>query len=292
MACAHKDSKTKMQYGLIAALFLSSCAETQQESDNLPATCAPTDLAVYTLIDAPTETGLTSFLISTTEITNKQFAVFVEETGYVTDAQRAQPPQGGGGAVFVVPSSPIEPWWAYAPEANWLSPDGAENTIRGRDDDPVVQVSYRDAVAYARWAGGRLPTEAEWEFAAGGGAETKYAWGDTKTINGKQQANTWQGFFPIENSNEDGFLRRAPVGCFPPNAFGLYDMIGNVWEWTASPVRASRGHENIIKGGSFLCADNYCQRYTVPAREKHEVDFSTNHIGFRIVKRPTDPKDG
>ncbi|MBO6504386.1 MAG: formylglycine-generating enzyme family protein [Kordiimonadaceae bacterium] len=282
----------KTASAILPFLLLTACGNAPESEGDIPDACAPEGLAQYTLIRTPKDNGLEPFLISTTEVTNRQFAQFVAESDYVTDAQQTNKPDGGGGAIFVVPQSPIDPWWAYEPDANWRSPEGPGWSIEGREQDPVVQVSYRDAVAYANWAGGRLPTEAEWEYAAGGGATTQYAWGETKTINGKEQANTWQGFFPVENTNQDGFPRRAPVGCFPPNVFGLYDMIGNVWEWTASPMPASRGHVNIIKGGSFLCADNYCRRYTVPAREKHEVDFSTNHIGFRIVKQPSGPAGG
>ena len=263
-------------------LLVGACAQDDTGTDDA-ATCSGQDF-VGDFITLPVAEGGKALRISKTEITNAQFTTFVAETGYVTDAEKLDDPNKGGGAVFVVPSAPGQPWWAYARDANWRHPDGADSSIDGKDHDPVVQISYRDAVAYAQWAGGRLPTEQEWAYAAAAGSTSKYVWGDSKTIDGKEQANTWQGMFPVENTEDDGYLRRAPVGCFDANDFGLYDMIGNVWEWTASPYRQDGLHQNIIKGGSFLCADNYCQRYTVPAREKHEIDFSTNHIGFRIVK--------
>lgn len=276
----------KFQLILFSAVLLSGCSSSQESAEGQDLACEALDGQPFTHINAPANSGFQTFSISTTEVTNAQFAEFVSATDYVTDAEKTQSEQGGGGAIFVVPQSPVDPWWVYAKNANWRAPDGNGKSIEGRENEPVVQISYNDAMAYARWAGGRLPTEAEWEYAAGAGAKTEYAWGTTKTIDGKEQANTWQGFFPVENTKKDGFLRRAPVGCFPPNTFGLFDMIGNVWEWTASPAYPARQHENIIKGGSFLCAENFCRNYTVPAREKHETDFSTNHIGFRIVKSP------
>ena len=150
--------------------------------------------------------------------------------------------------------------------------------------DPVVQVSFNDAKAYAQWAGGRLPSEAEWEYAAAAGSDTHFVWGTERAPNGKEQANTWQGAFPIQNTLDDGYRLRAPVGCYEPNAFGLYDMVGNVWEWTGS----TWGEENdaagyVIKGGSFLCAENYCRRYRASARQPQEAGLPTNHIGFRVV---------
>ncbi len=276
----------KLQLTFFSAVLLSGCGGSHESAEGQDLACEAFDSPPFTHIDAPANSDFQTFSISTTEVTNAQFAEFVGATDYVTDAEKTQSEQGGGGAIFVVPRSPVDPWWVYAKNANWRAPDGDGKSIEGRENEPVVQISYNDAIAYARWAGGRLPTEAEWEYAAGAGAKTEYAWGTTKTIDGKEQANTWQGFFPVENTKNDGFLRRAPVGCFPPNAFGLFDMIGNVWEWTASPAHSARQHENIIKGGSFLCAENFCRNYTVPAREKHETDFSTNHIGFRIVKSP------
>ena len=152
--------------------------------------------------------------------------------------------------------------------------------------EPVVQVSYRDAQAYAAWAGRRLPNETEWEYAANGGAETIYVWGDERAPDGAEMANTWQGSFPIQNAEADGYAKRAPVGCYPANEFGLYDMIGNVWEWTDSKA-SQNGAEAVytIKGGSFLCAPNYCRRYRAAARQAQEAGLPTSHIGFRTVSK-------
>ena len=225
------------------------------------------------------------FRIDAAEVTNAQFRKFVEETGYVTDAER---PQAGfnvpGGAVFTPPSAASPSWWQFVEGANWKHPEGPDSSISERDMDPVVQVSFNDAKAYANWAGGRLPSEAEWEYAAAAGSDTHFVWGTERAPNGKEQANTWQGAFPIQNTLDDGYRLRAPVGCYKPNAFGLYDMVGNVWEWTGS----AWGEENdaagyVIKGGSFLCAENYCRRYRASARQPQEAGLPTNHIGFRVV---------
>ena len=236
--------------------------------------------------EAPRRTvTIAPFRIDAAEVTNAQFRKFVEETGYVTDAER---PQEGfnvpGGAVFTPPSAAIPSWWQFVEGANWKHPEGPDSSISERDMDPVVQVSSNDANAYANWAGGRLPSEAEWEYAAAAGSDTHFVWGTERAPNGKEQANTWQGAFPIQNTMDDGYRLRAPVGCYEPNAFGLYDMVGNVWEWTGSPW----GEENdaagyVIKGGSFLCAENYCRRYRASARQPQEAGLPTNHIGFRVV---------
>jgi len=226
---------------------------------------------------------LGSFEMEASEVTNKQFSTFVEETGYITDAEKPQPGfDAPGGAVFVAPSATSPSWWRFVEGANWRHPEGPDTTIEGRDMDPVVQVTLNDARAYADWAGRRLPTESEWEYAAKAGAETLYTWGDERAPYGKEKANTWQGAFPIQNSSADGFELRAPIGCFEPNAFGLYDMIGNVWEWTDTAW--GNGQSHIIKGGSFLCAENFCRRYRASAKQPQEANFSTNHIGFRTVK--------
>ena len=174
--------------------------------------------------------------------------------------------------------------WQFVEGASWRHPEGPNSTIEDRDNDPVVQISLRDAKAYAAWAKRRLPTDAEWEYAAKAGAETLYVWGEEKAPGGKEQANTWQGAFPLTNSKKDGYLRRAPVGCYEPNGFGLYDMIGNVWEWTDTPYENnSEAPQYVIKGGSFLCAPNYCRRYRASAMQPQDADFTTNHIGFRTV---------
>ena len=221
---------------------------------------------------------LESFQIDAVEITNKQFSDFIEETGYITDAEKRQPGfDVPGGAVFSLTTAK----WKFAEGANWRHPDGSGSTIVGRAMDPVVQVTLNDARAYANWAGRRLPSESEWEFAAKAGENSFYTWGDERAPGGKEKANTWQGAFPIQNTSADGFDLRAPIGCFEPNAFGLYDMIGNVWEWTDTPWGSRQSH--VIKGGSFLCAENFCRRYRASAKQPQEANFSTNHIGFRTV---------
>jgi formylglycine-generating enzyme required for sulfatase activity len=225
---------------------------------------------------------IASFEIDTSEVTNGQFSKFIEDTGYITDAEKTQAGfDVPGGAVFSSPSTESPSWWQFVEGANWRQPEGPNSTIEGRDLDPVVQVTLNDARAYSDWAGRRLPTEAEWEFAAKAGANSLYVWGDERAPDGQEKANTWQGAFPIENTMDDGFGLRAPIGCFEPNAFGLYDMIGNVWEWTDTAW--GDGQSQVIKGGSFLCAENFCRRYRASARQAQEANFSTNHIGFRTV---------
>jgi formylglycine-generating enzyme required for sulfatase activity len=226
-----------------------------------------------------------------------------------------------GSLTFRPPAGPVPlgnayVWWAFTFGACWRHPDGPESTIEGLDDHPVVHVSYDDAMAYARWAGKDLPTEAEWEFAARGGLDGKdYAWGDELTPGGVHMANTWQGRFPVENLTEDGYARTSPVGSYRPNGYGLYDMIGNTWEWTqdwfvarhhaeagkacciplnprgpamresVDPNDPARIPRKVLKGGSHLCAPNYCRRYRPAARHPEPVDTSTGHVGFRCVRR-------
>jgi formylglycine-generating enzyme required for sulfatase activity len=245
-----------------------------------------------------------AFSIDRFAVTNADFARFVAATHYVTDAEGKPDPADypeippdrlvAGGAVFTSPTGirgtedPMR-WWAFVPGADWRHPEGRGSSIAGRENDPVVQVSYRDALAYAHWAGRELPTEAQFEYAARGGLDGKtYAWGDEMAPGGVAQANTWQGAFPDRNTGQDGFVGRAPVGCFPANGYGLYDMIGNVWEWTSS-LYAGEGAGpasrvlRTIKGGSFLCAPNYCRRYRPAARQAQESGFSALHLGFRTV---------
>jgi sulfatase modifying factor 1 len=232
------------------------------------------------------------FLMQTHEVTIAQFAIFVEATGYITDAERSvvEGREGAGSAVFLrrgdgaaMPKSA----WSLMQDANWRSPEGQGSSLTGRASEPVIHVSKRDAEAYAFWAGGRLPSEVEWEYAASlglpdSGDQTSGAYGEDGP-----RANTWQGVFPLVDLGTDGFRSAAPVGCFGTDRLGLYDMIGNVWEWTDTPY-ADATH--TIKGGSYLCADNFCRRYRPAARQPQDTDFSSNHIGFRIV-RDTAPGD-
>ncbi|KCZ87924.1 formylglycine-generating enzyme family protein [Hyphomonas johnsonii] len=245
-------------------------------------------------------TEVAAFSLDATEVTNAEFSEFVGATGYTTVAERkpdpARVPRGAprefflpGAVVFTQPDTPTQTWWRYVPGANWRHPEGPGSDIRGKANYPVVQVAYSDASAYAAWKGRRLPSEAEWEYAARSGrAATRYAWGDEADSKGSRRANTWQGLFPITNTADDGFELRAPVGCFAPTPWGLYDMIGNVWEWTSTPYGAGIAQQGepvlAIKGGSFLCAPNFCARYRPPARQGQEAGLPTNHIGFRTAK--------
>jgi sulfatase modifying factor 1 len=266
------------------------------------------------------------------EVTNAEFRRFVKATGYVTVAERQPTPENypgvppealvPGSLVFQKPPYRVDlrdyrNWWSYLPGADWRHPEGPGSTLDGRDRHPVVHVAYEDAEAYAQWAGKEIPTEAEWEFAARGGLEgAVYTWGNEFAPRGRQMANTWQGEFPWQNLVADGYERTAPVGSFPPNDYGLYDMAGNVWEWTCdwytprhpecadkpccAPVNPRvadaepsydpalphvRIPRKVIKGGSFLCAPNYCLRYRPSARSPETIDSSTCHLGFRCIVR-------
>lgn len=219
------------------------------------------------------------FWMDRTEVTNAAFATFVKATNYVTVAERAGTK---GAAVFVMPSgnanlSTAASWWRYVEGASWRHPGGPDTSIEGRENFPVVAIAYEDAAAYAKWKGRRLPTEAEWEHAARAGAATLPEREQPK------DANTWQGVFPLINTSEDGFTGIAPVGCFKPNALGLYDMIGNVWEFTTDVFESATPPAHVIKGGSFLCAPNYCLRYRPAARQPQEDGLGTSHVGFRTV---------
>ncbi len=260
------------------------------------------------------EVAITDFAVSATEVTNRQFAEFVEDTGYQTVAERAPDPAlypdipshllKPGSAVFFLPGSKevsLSGKWAFVEGANWRHPMGPESNIDGREEYPVVHIAYADAQAFARWKGHRLPTEAEFEYMARARVqEWKYAWGDDFTPNGTHQANTWQGLFPFQNTVGDGYAGLAPVGCFAANAQGVYDAIGNVWEWTSStyypthdvPDEApAEGYDpnqpgvpvGVIKGGSYLCSPNFCMRYRPPARHAQDKGMGSNHIGFRTV---------
>jgi formylglycine-generating enzyme required for sulfatase activity len=269
------------------------------------------------------------FWIDQHPVTVAEFRRFVKDTGHVTWAEIAPDPADypdapaellvPGSLVFTGSVGPVDMrdvsnWWTWTPGAQWRHPEGLGSTVHGRERHPVTHIAYGDAVAYADWAGKALPTEAEWELAARGGLEGKiFCWGDEFTPKGRQMANTWQGEFPWQNLVQDGFERTSPVERFPPNGYGLYDMAGNVWEWTAdfftpshpeaehaccaprnprivSPDRsynlaAPGAHipRRVTKGGSHLCAPNYCLRYRPAARQGEPVDSTTSHIGFRCV---------
>jgi sulfatase modifying factor 1 len=278
------------------------------------------------------EIEVDGFLIDRHMVSNCDFARFVDDTGYVTLAEKAPKPEDYPGAlpemlqpaslVFTMTDGPVPldnhfQWWAFVQGADWRHPYGPESSLEGLEDHPVVHVAYEDAEAYARWAGKQLPTEAQWEYAARGGLEKlDYVWGDELAPGGKHRANTWQGNFPFENSEEDGFTRTSPRASYPPNDFGLYDMIGNAWEWTAdwwgvsipgqersccvpknprgAAIAASydprqpqiRIPRKVLKGGSHLCAPSYCRRYRPAARHAQPIDSSSSHIGFRCVIGP------
>lgn len=239
------------------------------------------------------------FAIMQHEVTNRQFKAFVDATGYQTVAERGLSREQFPGMpeayykpasmVFVAPAqidnlTDIGQWWQIIEGADWQHPEGPDSDLTGRWDHPVVHIAYEDAIAFADWRGEDLPTEAEWEWAARGGLVGQdYTWGDQHPTKEQPRANHWQGVFPLVNLNWDGFQRTAPVGCFEANGYGLYDMAGNVWEWTKDSYAATGEH--VIKGGSYLCADNFCGRYRPAARQGGAVDGGTDHIGFRTVKR-------
>lgn len=233
-----------------------------------------------------------AFRITTHEITNREFVAFTKATGYKTLAEKTPDPAlhpdipkkdlVAGSAVFVTPKKKTDYWWTFLAGANWSRPEGPGSNMKSRMDHPVVHIAYADAAAYAAWAGGRLPSEKEWEYAARGGLDgATYEWGEASPYEGSARANTWQGLFPYVDKGEDGHMGSAPVGQYEPNGYGLYDMSGNVWEWVAD--RNSARNAGLIKGGSFLCADNFCKRYRPSAKQPQELDFSANHIGFRVV---------
>jgi sulfatase modifying factor 1 len=266
------------------------------------------------------------FWMDKTDVTNQQFEAFVKATSYVTVAERKPraedypdaPPENlvAGSIVFSPPDHPVPlndhfQWWSYVHGANWRHPLGPDSDIKGKENYPVVQIAYEDALAYAKWAGKRLPTEAEWEYAARGGLSGKpYVWGEEFRPNGKWMANTHQGTFPVKDTGEDGHVGIAAVAQYPANGYGLFDMAGNVWQWTtdwyrpdyyqqlAAPGGVARNPQGpdspfdpaeptekkkVHRGGSFLCTDQYCSRYMVGTRGKGEISTGTNHLGFRCV---------
>ena len=276
------------------------------------------------------------FWIDRKPVTNHEFRSFVEATGYVTFAEIPPDPKDYPGAlpemlhpaslVFTPPGRPVDlrdfrNWWVFKRDANWRQPDGPGSSLEGKDDHPVVHVSYKDVEAYASWVDKELPTEAEWEFASRGGLDgTEYAWGDWLMPDDRPMANTWQGDFPNENLRLDGYERTSPVDAFPPNGYGILDMIGNVWEWTKDWYSSRHGDtaqrpccaapnprgareeasydprqpeiripRKVLKGGSHLCAPNYCRRYRPAARHAQPVDTSTSHVGFRLVSHAPGP---
>ena len=316
-------------FALAAAACSDTSHETQLASAQAPRECA-TPASTPVRIEGGTfamgqtdvyreegpvrETTVAAFAIDPHEVTNAQFARFVEETGYVTDAEKPVDPALFGVPVEQIPAYMLEPgsamftppdrpsnkyndWWAYTPGANWKKPYGPKGADRV-DNEPVVHLTYADMAAYAEWAGGRLPTEAEWEYAAAAGAAPSNVQ--------PREANSWQGVFPAVNEEKDGFAGLAPIGCYEPNANGLYDMVGNVWEMTSDFYRA--GHDpddtdnprgpseaeasdptnpgfvsRVIKGGSYLCAPNYCQRYRPAARSPRDAAMGASNVGFRLV---------
>jgi len=241
------------------------------------------------------QTTVQPFWIDVYAVTNDRFAAFVEATGYVTDAERIGSAfvfyahLAGGEAGAVVPGLP---WWRDVPGASWRAPEGPGSDLKDRGDHPVVQVSWNDAQAFARWVGGRLPTEAEWEYAARGGLDgARFPWGDDLTPGGEHMMNVWQGEFPARDLAEDGYSGVAPVGSFPANGFGLYEVCGNVWEWCEDRFDARLDvdlgpQERTQKGGSFLCHASYCDRYRPAARSHASAETATQHAGFRVAYNP------
>ena len=322
VAPAEKEQKVEVHEGMIQ---LPGGTFSMGHSGTVPTANGPLR---YPEEEPAHDVQVKGFWIDKTEVTNGAFAAFVKATGYVTFAEKIGDPMPGqpadakvpnGAIIFIenpnIKGSASEPgraldWWKWEPTANWRHPAGGTSSIEGKDNYPVVCVNYDDAAAYAKWAHKRLPTEAEWEYAARGTfKQTLYAWGDELKPDGKWMANIWQGDFPNHNTAEDGYAGAAPVGSFPPNSVGLSDMAGNVWEICAdyydpayfhnSPSDNPKGPDtwvnqdvgghgkgpacHVIKGGSFLCHASYCMRYRPAARQSQAADSPTNHAGFRCV---------
>jgi formylglycine-generating enzyme len=318
---AHSDGDVAPLVPLLEQMAWIPGGTFQMGSDDF----YPEDRPVHTV-------AVDGFWIDAHPVTNTEFARFVDQTGYVTVAERTPNPSDYPGVDprLLVPGSLVfhraphrvslnnfRQWWSYVPGASWRNPEGAESDLRGRENHPAVHVAYEDAEAYAAWAGKSLPTEAEWEFAARGGLEgATYVWGDEFAPGGQMMANTWQGEFPWQNLLTDGYESTSPVGAFPANGYGLYDMAGNAWQWTTdfftpgnrgdatkaccippnprvesaeqSHRFGQRGEQiprKVVKGGSYLCAPNYCLRYRPAARQGEAVETSACHIGFRCVVR-------
>jgi len=334
----HRGWTIKAAVALLAAATLGACSPRAAETAAAPrAECGPQPVGEVRLPGGrfmmgadplrpeegpPREVSVRPFSIDRAEVTNAQFAAFVAATGYVTLAERQPDPAlyPGVDPRDLKPSSLVfvgakadpklaDPslWWRVVDGADWRHPSGP-GSARGGDREPVVQIAYEDALAYAKWRGRDLPTEAEWEYAARGGVEgARYAWGNAPSDPKAPKANTWQGVFPAADTGDDGYkIKPAPVGCFAANGYGLYDMAGNVWEWTRDWYRpgltsepqgpdsnmaldpkdpAAIGPKHVVKGGSFLCSDDYCYRYRPAAREAGPPDTGASHIGFRTVRR-------
>ena len=304
---------------LVASLWLAACGEQAAPAALCGAANAPVNLpgGTFTMgaADGYPEEGpvrqvqVTAFAVDSHEVTNARFAEFVDATGYVTAAERRPDPSlhpdvpqdrlVPGSAVFRSPESGTNRWWHFVPGAYWRSPEGPGSSIENGMNHPVVHVAHADAAAFAAWAGGRLPTEAEWEYAARGGLDqARYTWGAGPAPHRNPTlANTWQGDFPFDNHGAHGWKGTSPVGTFPANGYGLFDMAGNVWEWTESSWQdtpsahcccsgsKAGGDLKIIKGGSHLCSPQYCLRFRPAARSPQEAGESTSHLGFRCISR-------